>query len=164
MLIMLVMPELEKIRRQVLRGGKIEDAMGKYDWKEFEEMVGDIFRQNDFRVRNNFRFKTVRGWEMDLVAWRGSIVFCVDCKRWSAGRGKRSSLSKAAKDQSRRTKEFGKFIESNPIARGMMGIEQKLFVPVMATLHEESLLKEGDVFVVPVKKLNTFIVESDSIF
>lgn len=157
------MLELEKIRCAVLRGSKIEDVMGRYDWAEFERMVGDIFRQNDFRVRNNLRFKTSRRWEMDLVATRGSTVFCVDCKRWSEGRRKRWGLAKAAKEQERRTKEFGRFARSNPIARGMMGIPEGSFVPLLATLHEEGILKEGGTFVVPVRKLNSFIVQSDEL-
>jgi len=155
--------DLEKIRRRVLMGNSIEDAVGKFDWREFEGIVGDIFRQNDFRVRNNFRFKTSRRWEVDLVAVRGDIVFCVDCKRWSAGRSKRWGIAKAARDQEKRASEMGKFFRSNFIARSMMGIPIGRFVPMMATLHEEEVLMEGATFVVPVKKLNSFIVQSDEL-
>lgn len=158
------MPDLERISRQVLRGKPIEDAVGKFDWREFEGIVGDIFRRNDFRVRNNFRFKTSRRWEVDLVAVRGSTVFCVDCKRWSAGRSKRWGIAKAAKEQERRTAAMGKFFKSNVLARSLMGVPNGRFVPLMATLHEEEILKEGSTFVVPLKKLNSFIVQSDELF
>ena len=161
---MFLVVDLEKIHRQVLRGRSIEDAVGKFDWREFERIVGDIFRQNDFRVSNNFRFKTNRRWEVDLVAVRGGTVFCVDCKRWSTGRSKKWGLAKAAKEQEKRTREMGKFFRSNLIAKSIMGIPDGRFVPLMATLHEEEILREGSTFVVPVKKLNSFIVQSDELF
>jgi len=157
-------PELEKIRRQVLRGRKMDDVMESYDWAEFERIVGDIFRQNDFRVTNNFRFRTWKRWEVDLIASRGSTVFCVDCKRWSQGRSKRWSLAKAAREQASRTREFDRFVRSNPETRGMMGIPDGVPVPIVATLHEEEIVKEGQTFVVPVEKLNSFILHSDELF
>ncbi|MBI4894756.1 MAG: NERD domain-containing protein [Candidatus Aenigmarchaeota archaeon] len=160
---MSLVPDLERISRQVLRGKSIEDAVGKFDWQEFERIVGDIFRQNDFRVSNNFRFKTGRRWEVDLVAVRGGTVFCVDCKRWSAGRPKKWGIAKAAREQEKRTKAMGKFFRSNVIARSLMGIPNGRFVPMMATLHEEEVVREGQTFVVPVKKLNSFIVQSDEL-
>ena len=157
------MSNLDDISRQVIRGKRIEEAVGKFDWKDFESIVSDIFRENGFAVRNNFRFKTERRWEIDLVAVRGNDVLCVDCKRWSDGREKTWSLSKAAKEQSQRTKEFNKFIKSNMIARVMMKIPEGNFTSMVATLHEENVLKEGGTFVVPLRKLNTFLVEFDNI-
>ena len=157
------MSDLDKISRQIIRGKRMEDAVGRFDWRDFERIVGDIFRENGFRVTNNFRFKTSRRWEVDLIASRGDKIFCVDCKRWSEGREKRWSVAKAARDQSRRTRALGKFMESNVMARSMMGISGGEFVPIVATLHEENVLREGGAFVVPVSKLNTFIVECDSI-
>lgn len=156
--------DLNKLSNQVLRGRKIEDCLGKFNWKDFEFTIGDIFRQNEFMVRNNVRFKTKRRYEIDLVASRNGLVFCVDCKRWSRGREKRWGLAKAAKEQEKRTKELRRFLESNPIAQGIMKLSAVNFVPVIATLHEENILREGRTFVVPVKKLNSFIIESDKLF
>lgn len=152
------MADLEKISRQVLRGKTIEETIEKFDWKDFEQTVSDIFRQNDFRITNNFRFKTRRRYENDLIAVRGDLVFCVDCKRWSSGREKRWGLAKAAKEQKERAAEFSKFVRSNPIARTMMKIPHEAFVPMIVTLHQENVLKEGRTFVVPVKKLNAFLL------
>ena len=150
--------ELEKITERVLRGRTMESQMEKSDWKDFEKTVGDIFRQNDFRVRNNFRFKTRRRYENDLIAIRSDLAFCVDCMRWSSGRNKFWGLVKAAGEQERRTKELKKFMKSNPIASSIMKVSDEAFVPLLVTLHQESVLKEGRTFVVPVKKLNAFIL------
>lgn len=157
------MVDLLRLERQILRGKGIEDALEKFDWKDFEQTVGDIFRQNDFRVSSNFRFKTKRRYENDLIAARGSLVFCVDCKRWAGGREKRWGIAKAAKEQQKRTEELRKFMKPNLIAKSLMRIPDGDFVPMIVTLHEESVLKEGETFVVPVKKLNTFILNSDAL-
>lgn len=156
------MADLDSVSRRVMRGEPIEEVLGKFDWRDFERTVGDIFRQNDFRVMNNFRFRTSRRWEVDLVASRGSAVFCVDCKRWSRGREKSWSLRRAAREQAARTRALSKFLGSNPTARARLGAGGNL-VPVVATLFEENVLREGPTFVVPVKKLNSFIAESDSL-
>ena len=157
------MPDLEKIERKVLRGKAVADAMEEFDWREFEETVGDIFRSNDFRVRNNLRFKTSRRWENDLLAARGGLVFCVDCKRWARGRDKKWGIRKAAQEQQKRTSELGKFLKSNPIARGVLKISVTSFVPVIVTLHQENVLRAGRTFVVPVEKLNSFIVNYEAL-
>lgn len=154
--------DLEKVTGQVVRGKAIEDVLGKSDWKNFEAVVGDIFRQNDFRVWNNFRFKTGRRYEIDLVASRSGTVFCVDCKRWSRGRDKTWRLAKAANDQEKRTTALRKFLRSNPIAQGIMKFSECSFVSVVTTLYEENILKEGKTFVVPAKKLNAFILNFDA--
>ncbi len=45
----------------------------------------------------------------------------------------------------------------------MMKVPVGRFVPMVATLHEEGISKEGETFVVPVKKLNAFILECERI-
>lgn len=155
--------ELDIIARRVLSGKSMVEEMGKFDWVNFEKMVGDIFRQNDFRLRNNFRFRTNRKYENDIIAVKGNLVFCVDCKRWSNGREKKSGLSKSAKQQEERTRELEKFFKSNPIARDMMKIRNQHFVPMLVTLHQERILKEGKTFIVPVEKLNSFLLECECI-
>lgn len=157
------MPDLKKIERKILRGNKITETIGKFDWKDFEKIISDIFRQNDFIVKNNFRFKTGRRWENDLIAVRSNLVFCVDCKRWSDGREKRWDLAKAAKEQQKRTRELEKFVKLNPIARNIMGISIDSFVSMIVTLHEENILKQGKTYVVPVNKLNSFILNFEFI-
>ena len=157
------MPDLEKIERKALRGKAVADALEEFDWKGFEQAVGDIFRSNDFTVRNNFRFKTRRRWENDLIAVRNGLVFCVDCKRWAQGREKRWGIAKAAEEQQKRASELGKFVRSNPIARSLLKTDGASFVPVVVTLHQEGVLKVGRTFVVPVEKLNPFIVNYEAL-
>lgn len=157
------MVDLQKLERKVLRGGRLEETLEDFDWKEFERTVGEIFRQNDFRVRKNFRFKTKRRYENDLIAIRNEIVICADCKRWAAHREKSWGIVKAAKEQEKRTAELKKFVRVNPIARDLMKIPEATFVPMIVTLYQENLLRKGKTFVVPVKKLNSFLLECELI-
>lgn len=157
------MPDVDKISSQVLGGKKMADVVGKFDWKGFEEIVSEIFSRNDFLVKRNLRFKTDRRWENDVLAVRGNLALCADCKRWSDGREKGWSLRKSAADQERRTAALEKFVKSNPIAASLTGSGGKNMVPVLVTLHDESVLKFGKTYVVPVSKLNTFLLNIESI-
>ena len=98
--------ELEDIRKYVYSGKTIEEVLEKFDWRSFERTVGDIFSSNGYRTFMNFRFKTERRYEIDVVAVSGSVVFLVDCKDWGKGRDKTSGLRSAVEKQENRRKEF----------------------------------------------------------
>jgi Holliday junction resolvase-like predicted endonuclease len=154
------MLDLEETRKEILSGKSIEDVMERFDWRGFESNIAQIFSENDFVVRKNFRFKTTRRYEIDVVAVRGENVFCVDCKEWSRGRNKTSAIRQAASKQASRTKSLEKFLERNNIARSMVKIvECAEFTPVVVTLYEENVTKHGDTFVVPSAKLNSFLID-----
>jgi Holliday junction resolvase-like predicted endonuclease len=154
------MIDLEKIKAKLLNGKKIEDVLEKFNWKEFEEVIAEIFRKNNFRTKQNFRFKTKRRFEIDLIALKRNLVFCVDCKEWSKGRYKKTGLRYAVKNQKERTEELKKFIKNNPIAQSSLKIDEKHeFHPLIVTLLEEDLVEENNVFIVPVWKLNNFLIE-----
>ena len=52
----------------------------KVPWKDFENKVADIFESFDYKVLRNINFKTGRRYQIDLIAFDSSRVFCVDCK------------------------------------------------------------------------------------
>jgi Holliday junction resolvase-like predicted endonuclease len=134
--------------KTMLEKGKIEEVLEKFDWQSFEIFVAEIFIANDFRVERNFRFKTGRRYEIDLVAIRSNTVICADCKHWSRGRHKKSGLKHAVAEQERRLEEFKKIRKNLKNCR---------FYPLIITLFEEEIVKEGRTFVVPVWKLNNFL-------
>jgi len=107
--------DLEEIKTQLSKGKSVEEVLEKFEWKGFEEAVAEIFRENDFLIRKNFRFRTDRSYEIDLVATRSSIAICVDCKQWCKGRYKKSGLKQAAVQQEKRVEEFKRFVEKNLI-------------------------------------------------
>jgi len=155
--------ELEKIRKDILAGKTIEEVVEKVDWKEFEEVSKKIFEENNFKVRKNFRFKTSRRYEIDILAISSRYVFCVDCKQWGRGRNKMPGLKLAAREQENRKKDFEKFIRKNPIAKNMLEIDTKKqkSYSVIVTLFQENLIKENETFIVPIWKLNSFLIETE---
>ena len=155
------MMDLEELKRLVLDGKPIEDVLEKFDWREVERIISEIFKENGFQVRQNFRFKTERRYEIDILAVREDLVFCVDCKEWSRGRYKKSGLRQAVKLQENRLKEFKEFVKKNFIAQSKLNMDIKSdFYPMLVTLFEEDMIKENDTFVVPVWKLNNFLNDS----
>jgi len=154
--------ELEKIENLAKRA-PIEEILENFDWKDFEEIVAEIFRRHDFIVKKNFRFKTKRRYEVDIVAVRQNLVFCVDCKRWSGGRYKKSGIKKSVEMQEKRTEIIKNILDKNPILRKALKIKDKFEVKsLLVTLMEEDLAKEKNTFIVPVFKLNSFLLEIEN--
>lgn len=136
----------------------IEDLLEGFDWRGFEEIIGEILNSNGFKIYRNFRFKTKRRYEIDLVAIGNRRVLCIDCKQWGKGRYKKSGLRNAVEKQRERVKQLLKFLKKNPIAQDKLNLKYE-FHPLIVTLLQEELIKENGVFIVPVWKLNSFLVE-----
>lgn len=142
----------------MLSSKAIEDVLEEFDWKKFEEIVEEIFNSNDFKTYRNFRFKTKRQYEIDLIAIGCRRVLCIDCKQWRRGRYKKSGLRPVVEKQRERVKQLLKFLNKNLIAQAKINLELE-FHPLVVTLLPEELIKESGVFIVPVWKLNSFLVE-----
>ena len=153
------MVDLEEIKSKVLEGIELETVLGKISWNEFESFVAEIFRDNGFFVKQNFRFKTKSRYEIDVIAIKDKLIFCVDCKEWSAGRYKKSGLKNAVKNQEIRMAELKKFMKNNIIAKGMLNVPSKYDLhTLIVTLLEEDLIKEYNTTIVPAWKLNSFLL------
>lgn len=156
---------IDEVEAQLRKGKSIEDIFEKYDWKKFESVIAEIFQENDFHILQNFRFKTKKRYEIDVLAVKNNRIFCVDCKWWGRGRYKKSGLKNAVTLQENRVKELKKFLKKNLIAKSMLKIKSRHMVyPLIVTLHEEDMIKENDTFVVPAWKLNKFITEIGQYF
>ncbi len=153
------MIDLEKIKDRILEGEQIENIIKEIDWKHFEELIMEILKKHNFITFQNFRFKTNRRFEMDIVASDENNLFVIDCKQWNRGRYKKSSLKYAIKEQKYRSEEFKKFIENNLIAKKNFKINEKTkFIPLIITWFEEDLLEHENMLVIPVWKLNHFLL------
>lgn len=149
---------LENLKAEILKGNEIEDVLEKIDWKEFEETVSQILINNDFKVIKNFRFKTDRRYEIDILASRNEKGLAIDCKEWRRGRYKRSGIISSVRKQERRVEELKKILKKNPISENYFG-KVKILKSLIITLMDEQIVKENDTFVVPVSKLNSFLTE-----
>jgi len=153
--------ELEKIRKDLLKGRTIEEILEKFDWKEFEKTVADIFESNEFEVKQNFIFETKKRYQIDVLVKRERIVLCIDCKEWGKGRYKKTGLKYAVKNQEERVNQLINFLKKNLVAKQILKINlrKQKFYPLIVTLQEEDLLKENETFVIPVWKLNSFLLD-----
>ena len=151
--------EIEELQFLIKSGKSIENVIEEFNWKEFEDLVSNVFEENDFKVIRNFRYKTKTRYEIDILALKGNYVLCVDCKEWGKGRYKKSGIKRAARKQEERIKQLKKFLKNNPIAREQLKIENQKIFPLIVTWLEEDLVKENNTFVVPIWKLNSFLLE-----
>lgn len=131
--------------------GDLEMVSEGATWQSFERLAGFIFEKNDFRVMVN----TVKTWkkkrrQYDVIARKGNQTVLAECKRWSGNRCRLSALKRAVADHKERTV----FYET---------ITNEEAVPVIVTLIEEEIRVFEGVPLVPVRKLNSFICELDTL-
>jgi hypothetical protein len=118
-------------------------------WQNFERLAAFIFEKNGFRVNVNTvktHQKTKR--QYDVIAWKGSQTFLVECKKWAGNRYRLSALKKAVEQHKERTLFYATVTNEDAI-------------PLLVTLIEEDIRFYEGVPIVPVQKLNGFVSELD---
>lgn len=157
------MLSLEEIKERILRKETIENIIKDINWKEFEKLISEVLEKHDFKIKQNFRFKTKRRYEIDILAIRNGQILVIDCKYWNSGRYKKSSLKSAIIKQKERAKELEKFLKKNIVAKKMLKVQKSSrFIPLLATWQEEDLVEYENILVVPVWKLNEFLLNISS--
>jgi len=134
--------------------GSIEDlekVSGEVIWQNFERLAGFIFEKNDFMVAvNTVKTAGKKRRQYDVIAWKDDQTILIECKKWSGDRYRLSALKRAIVQHKERTL----FYES---------ITDEDAIPVIVTLIEEEIRVYEGVPIVPVRKLNSFIEELDTI-
>lgn len=152
----------DDIQQKLHSGKTIEEIIADFDWKEFESLVAEIFSANGFFVKKNLRFKTNRRYEIDVLAVNKEVAFAVDCKEWGRGRYKTSGLRISTENQVMRAENLKKFLKNNPIARKRLKIENQEILPILVTWLQEDLQKHNNSLIIPVWKLNNFLLRAES--
>jgi Holliday junction resolvase len=120
-------------------------------WQNFERLTGFIFEKNDFRVRvNTVKTYNKKRRQYDVIAWKGDQTFLVECKKWAGNRYRLSALKKAIEQHKERTS----FYET---------VTSEYAIPVVVTFIEEEIRFYQGVPLVPIRKLNAFVSELDSL-
>jgi hypothetical protein len=124
----------------------VEQVSRHLSWKDFEKLASELLASFGYSTRTNVWFVKPR-MEIDVVG-TGSDGFtiAVDCKHWK--RSNLSSISKFSQKQAARAERLIKYDKT---------ICQ--VVPVVLTLHAESLRFVGGVPLVPVHRFRAFILE-----
>ncbi|MHA2016510.1 MAG: hypothetical protein ACTSUH_12290, partial [Candidatus Thorarchaeota archaeon] len=99
------------------------------------------------------------GMEIDVIGVRDRRVIAVDAKMWASRTGKASALRQAAERQAERTRQLA--LDLNILRKKMPTLAPGPYdlYPVLVTWLVEDVVFHLGVPVVPVFKLNSFIVE-----
>ena len=124
----------------------VEQVSRHLSWKDFEKLASELLASFGYSTRTNVWFVKPR-MEIDVVG-TGSDGFtiAVDCKHWKGSN--LSSISKFSQKQAARAERLIKYDKT---------ICQ--VVPVVLTLHAESLRFVGGVPLVPIHRFRAFIME-----
>ncbi|MFX0045204.1 MAG: hypothetical protein ACFE8Z_05110 [Candidatus Hermodarchaeota archaeon] len=148
--------------RAISLGAEPESVVNLLSWKDFEGLVAGILEENDYRCVESFRRRgtsKMQGMEIDVIGVRGERIVSVDAKMWGVRTGKSSALNSAAERQRERTVRLCGEMER--IAERIGGLPHGTYTltPILVTwLVEDVTLNEG-VPIVPVFKLNSFVLE-----
>ncbi len=145
-------------------GASVAEIVNLLTWKDFEGFVAGILAENNYRCVESFRRRgnsLKRGMEIDVVGVRGGTIIAVDAKMWGIRGGKASALKSAAEKQKKRTGELASELDTfskklNTLTEGTYTI-----YPVIVTWLVEEVELHVGVPVVPVFKLNSFILDLD---
>jgi hypothetical protein len=147
--------------KAVSMGATLESVVKELNWKDFEGFVAEILTENSFHCVESFRRRgtsRIRGMEIDVIGVRGSTILSVDAKMWAKRSGKASALKSAAENQRIRTRRLGNQLDK--LADKLGGLKSgsySLFPLLVTWLVEEVEIHDG-VPVIPVFKLNSFIL------
>ena len=126
--------------------GDIEQISTYLSWKDFEKLASEVLRSFGYRTQTNVRFAKPR-MEIDIVGTSpDGFTIAVDCKHWK--RSNLSSISNFSQKQAERAERLIK--HENTISQ---------VVPVMLTLHAESVTFINAVPLVPIYKFRSFIID-----
>jgi len=124
-------------------GADLEDVSEYLDWKDFESLTGVILEEKDFEVTKNLILTKPR-MEIDVIGKKMDIALLIDCKHWK--NMSKSALDEIVKKQIERVKHF-------------VSTENMSALPVIVTLHQETIQFVGNVPIVPIMKLSSFLDE-----
>ena len=124
-------------------GADLEDVSEYLNWKDFESLTGIILEEKDFEVIKNLILTKPR-MEIDVIGKKMDIALLIDCKHWK--NMSKSALDEIVRKQIERVKHF-------------VSTENISALPVIVTLHQESIRFVGNVPIVPIMKLSSFLDE-----
>jgi len=122
-------------------GADVEAVSEYLNWQDFESLTGIILEARDFEVTKNLILTKPR-MEIDVIGKKMDIALLIDCKHWK--NMSKFALDEIVKKQIERVKRF-------------VSIENMSAFPVIVTLHQEKIQFVGNVPIVPIMKLPSFL-------
>ena len=126
-------------------GCDIERVSGRLSWKDFEKLASEVLASCGYRTQTNVHLTKPR-MEIDVVGISSGLAIVVDCKHWKTSTT--SSLTSFSIKQSARAMRLPKWDTTVRCA-----------VPVLMTLHGESVKFANRIPIVPVHKFRSFVID-----
>ena len=126
-------------------GSDAEQISKNLSWKDFEQLASHVLVSLGYRSKTNLIFKKPR-MEIDVVGINAGFAIVADCKHWK--RSNPSSISHYSCKQASRTVRLVEHDRSILQA-----------VPVILTLHSESVRFVNAVPVVPIFQFKAFVMD-----
>jgi len=126
---------------------ELVEAFRSCDWKGFERLIAQVLELHNFEAYWNTTL-TISGFkrQFDVIANKNDCSLVIDCKKWNSKKGQVNALIKSA----------DKHLERCSFLNKILG--RKEVIPVIITYNEEPIVQYKDVFVVPLHRLNDFIL------
>ena len=125
---------------------EIEQVSRYLSWKDFEKLASEVLGSFAYHTRTNVRLVKPR-MEIDVVgSSTDGFAIAVDCKHW-----KRTSLSSLSNFSQKQVARCERLLKHDRTISQV--------VPVMLTLHAESIMFVGRVPVVPIHRFRSFIID-----
>lgn len=138
---------IDRLIDEMKMGKDIEWILKNTDWKGFEDICAQILEKHGFNVTKHFIFKSEgRKQEIDVLARGNRMILALECKYWDIRPGKKSALITTARKHKER-------IEKLQL--------KDLIIPIIVTWFEEDVFIENGVWIVPISKLNNFVLNLD---
>ena len=129
----------------VKMGSDIEIVSAQLSWKDFERLASEVLASFGYKTQTNVHL-TKPHMEVDVIGVSSGFAVAVDCKHWK--KSNLSSISAISRKQAERADRLPKW--NTKISRA---------VPVVMTLHTQSVKFAGAVPVVPVHKFRSFVMD-----
>ncbi len=142
-----------KLAFEAVRHGGLQQVARVLTWQEFEAFTEECLQTVGFDTQKGLIVKDdSRRWQIDVIAKKGPMILAIDCKHWESP-GYESKLSNAAEHQ----KLALQALIQQMVARGEVGREGLLALPMILTLFEPRARVVGGVVVVSIEQFGDFL-------
>ncbi len=136
---------LEEVLERIRKGEDLTVVLKDSEWQTFEKLVSFIFENHDFQTKVHFRFsRNGRRYEIDVLAERYGKKILVECKKVRKGFTE-GFIEKVVEQHEEKVRMFKEKYGGDVVS-------------VIVTLLDIDIYKKNSTYVVPVYKLNSFIL------
>ena len=142
-----------KLASEAVRHGGLQQVARALSWQEFEGFTEECLRAVGFDTQKGIIVKDdSRRWQIDVIAKKGPMILAVDCKHWESP-AYYSRLLKSGEHQ----KLAVQALIQQMAARGEIGREGVLVLPIILTLFEPRSSLTAQAVVVSVEQFADFL-------